>query len=270
VDRKSRAGHPGAREDRQDRRDERSAADYGTWSAVLLIAAALSDSELARFHALAHEVDLDALVEVHDEPELERALAAGAELIGVNNRDLRDFKTDVGVTHALLPLAAGRTVVSESGLDSPEVLRALEGAGASAFLIGEALMREPDPGAALRRDQILVARSTDPGWVFLMAASAGLVADLMGARVPRAWSPRAAATMNAPCAGLILQRATAMSNRRPTKRPTWDRLMKTGARSAIFRTTHGGAFPSRGGGAASSRSGSRRNGPTISRSFSGS
>ena len=88
---------------------------------------------------------------MHDEPELERALASGAELIGINNRDLRDFKTDVGVTRALLPLASGRVVVSESGLDSPEVLRALEAAGASAFLIGEALMREADPGAALRR-----------------------------------------------------------------------------------------------------------------------
>jgi indole-3-glycerol phosphate synthase len=119
--------------------------------AALLIVAALGDAQLRELLACARELALDPLVEVHDEPELERALAAGAELIGVNNRDLRDFKTDVGVTRALLPLAAGRTVVSESGLDSPEVLRALEGAGASAFLIGEALMREPDPGAALRR-----------------------------------------------------------------------------------------------------------------------
>ncbi len=119
--------------------------------AALLIVAALSDAQLRALLACARELALDALVEVHDEPELERALASGAELIGINNRDLRDFKTDVGVTRALLPLAAGRVVVSESGLDSPEVLRALEAAGASAFLIGEALMREPDPAAALRR-----------------------------------------------------------------------------------------------------------------------
>jgi len=119
--------------------------------AVLLIVAALGDAELRELLACAHDLALDALVEVHDEPELERALAVGAELIGINNRDLRDFKTDVGVTRALLPLAAGRTVVSESGLDSAETLRALEASGAAAFLVGEALMREPDPGAALRR-----------------------------------------------------------------------------------------------------------------------
>jgi indole-3-glycerol phosphate synthase len=119
--------------------------------AVLLIVAALGDGELRELLACTHDLALDALVEVHDEPELERALAVGAELIGINNRDLRDFKTDVGVTRALLPLAAGRTVVSESGLDAPETLRALEASGAAAFLIGEALMREPDPGAALRR-----------------------------------------------------------------------------------------------------------------------
>ena len=119
--------------------------------AALLIVAALDDRLLGELLACARELGLDALVEVHDERELERALAAGADLLGVNNRDLRDFKTDVGVTRALLPLAAGCTVVSESGLDSPEVLRALGREGAAAFLIGEALMREPDPGAALRR-----------------------------------------------------------------------------------------------------------------------
>ena len=119
--------------------------------AALLIVAALDDARLSELLVCARELALDALVEVHDEPELERALAAGADLVGINNRDLRDFKTDVGVTRALLPLARGRTVVSESGLDAPETLRALSAEGASAFLIGEALMREPDPGAALRR-----------------------------------------------------------------------------------------------------------------------
>jgi len=119
--------------------------------AALLIVAALGDGQLRELLACARELGLDALVEVHDEAELERALAHGAALIGVNNRDLRDFKTDVGVTRALLPRAAGRTVVSESGLDSPEVVRALVAEGASAFLVGEALMRAPDPGAELRR-----------------------------------------------------------------------------------------------------------------------
>jgi indole-3-glycerol phosphate synthase len=119
--------------------------------AALLIVAALEDAQLRELLACARELALDALVEVHDEPELERALACGGELIGINNRDLRDFKTDVGVTRALLPRAAGRTVVSESGLDAAETLRALAAEGASAFLIGEALMRDADPGAALRR-----------------------------------------------------------------------------------------------------------------------
>ena len=83
--------------------------------------------------------------------ELERALESGAELVGINNRDLRTFRTDVGVTRALAKRAAGRLVVSESGLDAPETLRSLAEAGAHAFLIGEALMRAPDPGDALRR-----------------------------------------------------------------------------------------------------------------------
>jgi indole-3-glycerol phosphate synthase len=119
--------------------------------AALLIVAALGDAQLRELLSQARELGLDALVEVHDEAELARALACGSDLIGINNRDLRDFKTDVRVTRALLPACAGKTVVSESGLDSAETLQALEREGASAFLIGEALMREPDPGAALRR-----------------------------------------------------------------------------------------------------------------------
>jgi indole-3-glycerol phosphate synthase len=119
--------------------------------AVLLIVAALDDGQLRELHACASEVGCDVLLEVHDEPELERALETDARLIGVNNRDLRDFKTDVAVTRRLLPKVAGRALVSESGLDSPEVLAALGREGVSAFLIGEALMRAPDPGAELRR-----------------------------------------------------------------------------------------------------------------------
>jgi indole-3-glycerol phosphate synthase len=119
--------------------------------AVLLIVAALSDAELRSLLACAREVGLDALVEVHTADELERALALDVQLVGINNRDLRSFETDVAVTRALLPRAAGRTLISESGLDSCEVVRALEAEGVHAFLVGEALMREPDPGAALRR-----------------------------------------------------------------------------------------------------------------------
>jgi indole-3-glycerol phosphate synthase len=119
--------------------------------AVLLIVAALADDALRELLSCARDVGIDALVEVHTAEELERALALDVELLGINNRDLHSFKTDVAVTRALLPRAAGRTVVSESGLESREVLRALESEGVHAFLIGEALMREPDPGAALRR-----------------------------------------------------------------------------------------------------------------------
>jgi indole-3-glycerol phosphate synthase len=119
--------------------------------AVLLIVAALSDVALRELLACAREIGVDALVEVHTADELERALALGVELLGINNRDLHSGKTDVAVTRALLPRAAGRTVVSESGLDSCEVLRALESEGVQAFLVGEALLRELDPGAALRR-----------------------------------------------------------------------------------------------------------------------
>jgi len=119
--------------------------------AVLLIVAALSDASLRELLACAHETGVDALVEVHTAAELERALAVDTQLIGINNRDLHSFKTDVAVTRALLPRAAGRIVVSESGLDSCELLRALEAEGVQAFLVGEALMRAQDPGAALRR-----------------------------------------------------------------------------------------------------------------------
>jgi indole-3-glycerol phosphate synthase len=118
--------------------------------AVLLIVAALDDASLAALHACALELGLDALVEVHTEEELDRAHAIGPRLVGINNRDLNSFKTDVAVTRRLLPRAGGVTVVSESGIDDPAVLRALQDEGVDAFLVGEALMREPDPGAALR------------------------------------------------------------------------------------------------------------------------
>jgi indole-3-glycerol phosphate synthase len=119
--------------------------------AILLIVAALDDGALRELLACARETGIDALVEVHTAEELERALAVDAPLLGINNRDLHSFKTDVAVTRALLPQASGRTVISESGLDSAAVIAALDAEGVDAFLVGEALMREKDPGAALRR-----------------------------------------------------------------------------------------------------------------------
>ena len=119
--------------------------------AVLLIVSALDDERLAGLLDEARQLGLDALVEVHDGEELERARALGAELIGVNNRDLRSFRTDVAVTERLCSRVSGCTLVSESGIDAPETLDALGALGVDAFLIGEALMRAPDPGAELRR-----------------------------------------------------------------------------------------------------------------------
>jgi len=119
--------------------------------AVLLIVAALADAELARLHGAARELGLDVLVEVHDREELDRALALGAELIGVNNRDLRDFSVDVGRTLQLRgAIPAGVAVVSESGIAVPEQLRELERGAVDAVLVGESLMRAADPEQALR------------------------------------------------------------------------------------------------------------------------
>jgi indole-3-glycerol phosphate synthase len=94
---------------------------------------------------------LDVLVEVHDRDELRTALKIGAELIGINNRDLRDFSVDVERTAQLMgEIPEGVTVVSESGIAGAEQLRKLEEVGVDAVLVGEALMRSPDPEAALR------------------------------------------------------------------------------------------------------------------------
>jgi indole-3-glycerol phosphate synthase len=120
--------------------------------AVLLIAAALDRCSLEGLRRHAETLGLDALVEVHDESELETALAAGADLIGINNRDLRSFEVDLGVCERLAgKVPEGCVVVAESGIFTPADWERLEAAGAHAFLVGEALMREADPGAALRR-----------------------------------------------------------------------------------------------------------------------
>jgi indole-3-glycerol phosphate synthase len=119
--------------------------------AILLIVAALDRPQLADLHAEAGQLGLAALVEVHDEAELEIAAALGAELIGINNRDLTTLAVDVERTFELLPgVPAGATVVAESGLRDREQLDRLSDAGVDAVLIGESLMRAPDPEAACR------------------------------------------------------------------------------------------------------------------------
>ncbi len=118
--------------------------------AVLLIVAALDQDELAELHELSSMLGLETLVEVHDREELARAEQAGARLIGVNNRDLRDFSVDVARTARLLPyMPVGAMVVSESGIGTPQQLGELEHLGVAAVLVGETLMRAADPEQAL-------------------------------------------------------------------------------------------------------------------------
>ena len=120
--------------------------------AILLIVAALGDDDLGGLHREALALDLDVLVEVHDEDELERALEiADPDVIGINNRDLVDFSVDVERTYELLSdVPAGKTVVSESGFHDREQIDDLERVGVDAVLVGETLMRAPDPEAACR------------------------------------------------------------------------------------------------------------------------
>ncbi len=115
--------------------------------AILLIVAAIeSDSALREWRELAESLGLDALVEVHTASELERALASGATLIGVNNRDLHTFETSLQTTFDLLPrVPADCLLVSESGIETAEQVRALQQAGVKAILVGETLMRANDP-----------------------------------------------------------------------------------------------------------------------------
>lgn len=118
--------------------------------AVLLIAAMLDAGQLAEYNALATELHLDVLLEVHDESELEVALSTGCELIGINNRDLQTFETDLATTERLLPLIPpNHFVVAESGIVSRQDVLRLQRAGAKGFLVGESLMREDDIGAKL-------------------------------------------------------------------------------------------------------------------------
>jgi indole-3-glycerol phosphate synthase len=119
--------------------------------AVLLIAAMLELSKLRDFVAIARDLSLDVLLEVHDEGELEGALQTDCSMIGINNRNLRSFVVDISTSERLAALIpAGRTVVAESGLTCREEIVGLQGKGVHAFLIGESLMREEDIGAKLR------------------------------------------------------------------------------------------------------------------------
>lgn len=120
--------------------------------AILLIVAALTQDELVRLQQQAWDLGLAVLVEVHDEAELDRAVAAGARIIGVNNRNLRTLAVDVEASRRLAAkIPASAIAVSESGLTSPDELRVLAGLGYRAFLMGERFMTDPDPAGAIAR-----------------------------------------------------------------------------------------------------------------------
>ena len=118
---------------------------------MLLIAAALDDAQLAEYAFIADELGMDVLVEVHDLDELERALPIPARLLGINNRNLKTFEVSLQATldlKAMVP--ADRVLVTESGILAPADVALMRGHGIGAFLVGEAFMRQPEPGAALR------------------------------------------------------------------------------------------------------------------------
>ena len=131
--------------------------EYQIWEAralgadcILLIVAALNDSQLRQLLTCAHAAGLDALVEVHDEAELARALQTPARLIGINNRDLRSFETRLDTTLRLKArVPQERLLVSESGIHTPADIARLRAAGVNAFLVGEAFMQTRDCGTAL-------------------------------------------------------------------------------------------------------------------------
>jgi indole-3-glycerol phosphate synthase len=119
---------------------------------ILLIVAALDDVRLADLAVLAMELGMDVLVEVHDLDELERALQVPAPLLGINNRNLRTFDVSLETTLSLRHAVPGdRVLVTESGIAAPADVARMRDAGVETFLVGEAFMREADPGAALRR-----------------------------------------------------------------------------------------------------------------------
>ncbi len=118
---------------------------------ILLIVAALDDTALADLHAAARELGMDVLVEVHDRAELERALTLDLSLVGINNRDLRTFDTSLDTTLQMLDaIPDGCLLVTESGIHTRDDVALMRGNNVNAFLVGEAFMRQPDPGQALR------------------------------------------------------------------------------------------------------------------------
>jgi len=132
--------------------DAYQVAEARAWGAdaVLLIVAMLDDTALGALLAAAHEAGLDALVEAHTAPEVDRAVAAGATLIGVNNRDLQTFVTTLETAERLRRhIPAGVLAVAESGIETGAHVARMAAAGYDAVLVGESLMRAPDPGAAL-------------------------------------------------------------------------------------------------------------------------
>jgi indole-3-glycerol phosphate synthase len=133
--------------------DAYQAAEARAWGAdcILIIMASVEDGQARELEDAAMGWGMDVLVEVHDEAELDRAMALRSSLLGINNRDLRTFVTDVDVSRRLARrVPADRLVISESGLNTAEDLAALAADGVRAFLIGESLMRQPDVEAATR------------------------------------------------------------------------------------------------------------------------
>jgi len=117
---------------------------------ILLIVAALSPQQLREFESVATELGMDVLVEVHDRAELDVALELNTSLIGINNRNLRTFETSLQTTLDLLPaIPEGKRVITESGILAPEDVKQMRDHDVHAFLVGEAFMRAPEPGAAL-------------------------------------------------------------------------------------------------------------------------
>ena len=127
---------------------------YGA-DAILLIAAILSSDQLAFLLSLAGALGMECVIEVHDEHELERALTAGAEIIGINNRNLRTFEIDLATTERLRPLIpADRVVVAESGVRTRADVERMADCGVDAVLVGEALVRADDVAAKMRELQL--------------------------------------------------------------------------------------------------------------------
>lgn len=132
--------------------DEYQVFEAAAWGAdaILLIAASLTDAQMADFEAVAHALGLAVLVEVHDGDELDRALKLKTPLVGINNRNLRTFDVTLDTTLGLLPrVPADRLLVTESGILGAADVQRMRDANVHAFLVGEAFMRQPDPGQAL-------------------------------------------------------------------------------------------------------------------------